>query len=245
MATMEETLGSLGQEGQAYLNQINQYASELQGEAQRDYDFIVKYLKKQFETALGTDDTARQEFLVKVADKLEQRIGRIPYDYDLYTGRAKEDIANYLRRSEVQKQDANAREDEFLAQQGFAVRTERKQLAEASNARGMLGSGIQKGEQLQLDTKRQLYETDPFNRTMALERTQREEADKQAILDNQREQTDITNKYRREAIDEQLGYDQGIENSDIDLWKKKNAIARQKSSALQDTLVNFGMNGLG
>jgi hypothetical protein len=206
---------------------------------------VVKFIKKQFETALGTDDKARQDFLLKVANKLEERIGRIPFDYDKYTGRAKEDIANYLRRSEIDKQDANNRENEFLAQQGFAVKQERKQLAEASNARGMLGSGIQKGEQMKLDEKRQLYETDPFNRSLALERTKRTEAEKEAILQNQREQSDITDKYRREAIDEQLGLDQGLEGADLALWKKKRAIEREKSGALQDTLKTFGVNYMG
>jgi len=52
------------------LAEAKKYGDELRVEAQGDYDFIIKWLKKQHETALGTDDTERAKFFELVANQL-------------------------------------------------------------------------------------------------------------------------------------------------------------------------------
>jgi hypothetical protein len=245
MADLSTTLSSLGDSGKAYADQINKYAGELLDEAQKNYDFVVKYIKKEYETALGTDDKARQDFLLKVADSVEARIGRIPYDYEQKTAREKEDLTNYFEQSKLQRTDIGNRQTEFNAQQQYAQKQEKTALDQSMNARGMYGSGIQTAEQSKLNEKRQLYETDPFNRTTTLETNKLNLADKLAQLQSNRNLQDITTTARRDAADVTLGKEKGLEGADLDLWLKKRQIEREKSSALQQTLTSFGSNYLG
>lgn len=124
-------------------DEINKYVSELVNEANGDYDFVVKFLKKQYQMSLGTDDAARTKFFEDVADKLEERIGRIPYDYETLTAREKDAMNRKLQYAEMQDRQQYAQEYEFAAQQKFAKEQEQQTNVETSSKRGLLGSGIQ------------------------------------------------------------------------------------------------------
>lgn len=234
MATVNDQIRSMDA-GAA--DAIDKYISELRAEAQGDYDFIVKFLKKQHEIALGTDDQARASFFEKVADGLEQRIGRIPFDYEQKTGREKADIANYLRRLEIEKQDANNRETEFNAIQDFKGAEEDRLTKNTFNARGFLGSGLEQKERNRLALARRLTEQDPFNRQMALERARRTEQEGEAVLQSGRRLEDITTDARRAGIDENLAYEKGSEGAKLELNKRIGAIEREGAAERRRTLA--------
>lgn len=215
--SLSDVLGGIDK---ARLDEINKYVGELKATAQQNYDFVVKYLKKQHEVALGNNDTERAKFMEQVANVYEKQVGRIPFDYETKTAREKQDIADYLKKSEILKQDALARESQFGAQQDFEKKLEQKQLAESMNTRGLLNSGIQKVESNRLALARQLFTEDPFYRSLNLEKTQREEADRLAKQQSERNLFDITTGARRSAIDEANTLAQGTEAADI---KKKQA----------------------
>lgn len=213
MASVAEDLKQINPDQAA---NIDKYVADLKATAQQNYDFVVKYLKKQHEIALGNNDQARAKFLEQVANSYEKQVGRIPFDYETKTAREKEDIANYLKSSEIMKQDALAREAQFGAQQDFEKKQEQKQLTESMNTRGLLNSGIQKGESNRLALARQLFTEDPFYRSLNLEKTQRAEADRLKQLQSGRNLEDITTEARRGAIDTQLGFEKGTEGAALD-----------------------------
>lgn len=213
MASVAEDLKQINPDQAA---NIDKYVADLKATAQQNYDFVVKYLKKQHEIALGNNDQARAKFLEQVANSYEKQVGRIPFDYETKTAREKEDIANYLKSSEIMKQDALAREAQFGAQQDFEKKQEQKQLAESMNTRGLLNSGIQKGESNRLALARQLFTEDPFYRSLNLEKTQRAEADRLKQLQSGRNLEDITTEARRSAIDTQTGFEKGTEGAALD-----------------------------
>lgn len=232
MATLDEQIKSMDPQA---LEEINKYIDELKGQAQGDYDFIVKFLKKNFETALGTDDTQRAQFFANVANQLEQRIGRIPFDYETKTSREKEDIANLLRRAEIEDTDLRARQVEFEQQQQFQQQQQKQQTDEAYNAKGLLGSGIQKKTEQQQAQARQLEQA-PIRRAFELERTRRNEQVGEAQLQSARNLQDITTEARRAGQDTQTGYEQGTEGAQRTLAQRLAEIARmgqaEKRSAL-------------
>jgi hypothetical protein len=222
MATVEEQIRSIDSQA---ADEINKYIDELKGEAQGDYDFVVKFLKKQFETALGTDDSARAEFFSKVANQLEKRVGRIPFDFDVKTGREKVDIANFLRRTDIEDTDLRARELEFQQQQEFATGLETEQRKEEFGARGLLDSGLQKKRASQQAEARRL-QTDPVRRAFELERTRRGEQVGEAKLQSGRRLEDIETSARRGGEDVQFGFEKGSEAASRDLEKRLAAVER-------------------
>lgn len=207
------------------LNSINSYIDELKSEAKGDFDFITKFLKQQFQTALGSDDPARAKFLADVANQVEKRIGRIPFDYDQKTGREKEDITNTLRRLDIEDTDLRAREIEFEQQQKFATGLEKEQRQGEFNQRGLLGSGLEaKRAQQQAEARR--LETDPMRRALSLEATQRGEQRQEAQLQSGRRMEDLTTTARRGAEDETLGFQKGTEGAQLSLDQRLADIRR-------------------
>lgn len=219
---------------------IDKYVADLKATAQQNYDFVVKYLKKQHEMALGANDQARAKFLEQVANTYEKQVGRIPFDYETKTAREKEDIANYLKSSEIMKQDALTREAQFGAQQGYEKKLEQKQLAESMNTRGLLNSGIQTGESNRLALARQLFTEDPFYRALNLEKTQREEADRLKKIQSERNLFDITTGARRDAIDTQTAFEKGSEGAAIDKAQADKAAELKAEQARREALLLSG-----
>lgn len=210
---------------------IEDYANQLRGEAQGDYDFAIKWLTANHELALGKDDKARAEFFEKVADKLEEKIGRIPYDYFQKTDREKKDVMDFLKAQNMEEEDRIAREKEFQKQQDFAKGIEKQQTQQEFNTRGLLGSGIQQKQEAQQAEKRQLFETDPFYRRSALEGAQRGLQTQRGVLESQRRLQDIQTGARRGGTDAQNEFVYGQESQKRALDKKLAEILRTENSS--------------
>lgn len=232
MATVREQIAGYDPE---QAKAIDDYIDELKGEAQGDYDFVVKFLKKQFQSALGTDDKARAEFFSKVANQLEARVGRIPYDFDLQTGREKEDLTNFLRRADLEDADLRAREKEFQQQQEFAKGIETEQRQQEFNQRGLLDSGLQKKREQQQAEARRL-ETDPLKRAFELERARRAEQVGEERLQSGRRLEDITTGARRAGEDTQFDYEKGTGLAQRSLEQRLAEIDRARRSEERSVL---------
>ena len=233
--TMEQEIQALDPQK---LTEINQYIDELKAEAKGDYDFIVKFLKQQFQTALGSDDVARAEFFTRVSNQLEKRVGQIPYDYDLYTGREKEDIANTLRRLDIEDTDLRAREKELEQQTAFATRLEEEQRREEFNRRGLLGSGLERKRAAEQAEARRL-ELDPKRRALTLEGLQRGEQRSEAELKSARRLEDLKTEARRAALEEQTAFQKGEEAGKIALDKKLAEIRRAGQESKGSVLTSL------
>jgi hypothetical protein len=218
-------------------SEINEYIDELKAEANGDYDFVVKFLKRQFETALGTDDVAKADFLAKVANVTEERVGRIPYDYDLMTGREKEDLNRYLQQADADDARQRQQEKEFEAQQQLAIEQEQKQVREGANERGMLDSGIEKRQSQEAQTTRETNVIEPQRSTFAYQQAMRNFDRSGAILQSQRNLADLTTDARRSAQDSQYSFDYGIEKANLSLEQRLAEIEREKSSQYRSGLA--------
>jgi hypothetical protein len=223
---------------------IDKYVADLKATSKQNYDFVVKYLKQQHEAALGSNDQARAKFLEQVANSYEKQVGRIPFDYETKTGREKEDIANYLKSSELASQDQLNRRIEFEKQNAFKSQEEQQLNKESANARGLLGSGIQQKDANKLALSRQLFTEDPFYRSMSLETTQRAEADRLKKLQSTRNLEDLTTGARRDALDTQTAFNKGTEGAALDKAQADKAAELRAEQARRDALLMLGSNGI-
>lgn len=219
------------------LRAINDYIDELKDTAQDNYDFIVKYLKSQFEHALGTNDQDRAKFFAQVANRLEERIGRIPYDYEIMTGREKEDLANYLKEKSMEDTRQRELEKEFETQQALATEKEQEKIREAANERGMLDSGIQKHQQAEAQEERETNILTPQRSLFAYQQAMRDLRESQAKIQSQRNLQDITTEARRAAQDEQTAYQKGTEQANLSLAQRLAEIERAGASEKLSTLA--------
>ena len=236
MPTIEEQIGQMDQQA---LNEINEYIDELKKEARGDYDFVVKYLKNQFQSALGTDDTARAEFFSKVANQLESRIGQIPYDYELKTGREKEDLANFLKQKDMEDSDQRAKELQFKAQQEFESGNEQEAIRLQSNARGLLGSGIEQQKAQETAEKRRLFVTEPQQQQFAQAQAVRDEERRLGGITSGRAVEDITTTARRAGQEEQTAFNKGSEAAQMSLQQRLAAITRTGQAEKRSTLAGL------
>lgn len=227
----------LKEKDSALFDEINKYIDELKGYAQGDYDFVVKYLKKQFETALGTDNVARADFMAKVANQLEARIGRIPYDYELKTGREKQDLADFLKQKDMEDAQQRKQEVEFNTQQELASQKEQKQVRTAANERGMLDSGIEKRQAGEVALERKVNVQDPQNRVFAYQQALRDEQKRLGVQGSERNLADITTGARRGAIDEQTNLDYGTEKANRTLQERLADLERTKNQQYRSGLA--------
>jgi hypothetical protein len=234
---------------------VDNYINDLISEAQGDRDFIVRQLDAQHKLALGTDDVARAQFFEKVADQLETRIGRIPYDYERFTKRELEDFARGETRLTENKDIALRRlaEDEAVLQRQLQqdVGQERQTQAEQLNARGILSS-TREGAQGLAGSEVGRLERDVTARQEALNRAigrSREETNQtfgRGIEDittsKERNLEDLKTTARREGIDAQQSRDFGVESADRKLSAEKKRLERQRTL---DRLMNtsFALTG--
>lgn len=217
--------------------EIDEYIGELMDYARDDYDFVVKFLKKQFESALGNNDGERAKFFAKVANGVEKSIGRIPYDYDLKTKREKEDINNYLKQKSMEDARQREEEQEFEQQQEYAEQEVDTQIREDANARGLLDSGIQKKTQQKAKYERKIMEVDPTKRAFAYRQALRNEDARIAKQESGRNLADIKTSARRAAEDEQFNYEYGEQRASKTLEERLRDLELQRkqeySTAIQ------------
>lgn len=126
----------------AYNQATDRYINDLLDQAGGDRDAAIAILTREHEQALGTDNTARAKFLETVSDALEKRIGTIPYDYQVGTTRANEDLTRTTDITERNRKQALSRlsEDEKVWKDQFAdtSKNERVNQQEALLKRGVL-----------------------------------------------------------------------------------------------------------
>jgi len=121
---------------------VDEYINDLIQQSQGDRDFIIRQLNAQHEMALGSDKGEEAAFLERVADKLEEKIGRIPYDFEKYSARELDDFAKGTQRLTENKDIALRRlgEDEKVAQRQLEINREqeRRGQGESLSQRGLL-----------------------------------------------------------------------------------------------------------
>lgn len=219
--SLEKAMGS-GQSGSftdrlnEQLAQVQKYADELIKESQDNFDFITKFLDKQHNIALGTDDKGLAEFYEQVSDSVEERMGRIPFDFQQRTEREKEDLQSLLQENARQKRQI---ESEFELRKT----EDQKALTESFQARGFgPGSGIQKADEARAEERRQLAlrrQVDPL-----------EERERVSKVLSARRLTDIGTEARRGAQDFALDEEQRRERATMSLSQRLAEVRRQQAS---------------
>jgi hypothetical protein len=232
---------------------IDKAAEQLINEAQGRYDYIARWLEKEFQVALGTDDQARQEFLKKVYSATEERIGRIPYDYEKYTNRQLEDYALSSGRlaEDTQKAMDIAKKDyDFLKQQQDAAQAQERQTqtenllargiltSERSEAQGVSGQAVGKLESaIGLENEMSQEEYDRKIAQIALNRLRGQE---DLDITKTRGLADITDKYRREAQDATMTRDKEKEGAQLTLEQQKAQVNRDREREKRNVESMYG-----
>lgn len=248
---------------QSYMNLYNEqaaaadaYINDLMGQAQGDYDFVIKQLKRDHEVALGTDDAARAQFMETVADKLEEQIGRIPYDYEVGTTRIGEDLSRVTDVTNRNKELALSRlaEDEQVWREQFGQESQdtRQSQSEELSQRGLLQGTRAGAEGLagrevartegDLGTTLQSFER-ALGRTTGDINTQAADTLFEANRNATRSQQDLTTSARRGAIDQTDVFTFGQEGAQRQLDAKKKDLERlreQEKRIAQQSAVTLG-----
>lgn len=212
------------------LAEVGDYVNELRSEAQADYDLIIKYLTKEHQMALGENDQERAKFFELVANEFEKRVGQIPFDYYRKTQREQEDVQILLQEADRKFQDLGQRQEEFGKQQQFEVKQETEGRGQEFNARGFLGSGLEKKKAQEQTQYRDLFVTQPQQRQFGLEADTLRQAVAKGLLTGQRNLEDIATEGRREGQGAQLTFEKGGDFARRDLDKRLAAIEREKKS---------------
>ncbi len=197
-----------------YLQEVEKYAAELESTAKDNFDFITKFLDKQHASALGTSDSDLARFYEDVSSSLEEKIGRIPFDFQNRTAREKEDLQNEL--ASIAEAKRRIRE-----QSEFESGLETEQREQEFNTRGLLGSGIQAKKAQEQERARQLR--------LAAQIEPLQERERLAGIGSTRSLEDITTQARRDAQDFSLSEEQTREGSQLELDQRLAEIRREKA----------------
>ena len=228
--------------------EVNKYIDELIGQAKGDYDFAAKYIEAQYKQALGTDDKATQDFLKTVANSLEEKVGRIVYDYQTNTYRHEQDVKLVTDRT-VQGKDLAlkrlAEDEQVLKEQTTQqANIDREQQGTTLNSRGILSSTRENATGL-AGKEVGMLEEDIQDRMSALERAGMRGKDdinigaNQSLEDiglaDQRGREDLITGARRGAQDGKLGKDQQSEEALRLLSRKLQQYEGERRSSLNQT----------
>ena len=207
--------GGFSQDLQKYLDMVEQYSQELEKESQNNFDFITKFLDKQHKVALGNDDKELAKFYESVSNSLEERVGRIPFDFQQRSEREKQDLQIDLQTTAEQRQN-------LRQQQAFEKEQADTQREQSFQARGLEGSGIQ-AKASDTALRERALRFDP-----QFQQLDRFETGRQ--LESARTLADITTTARRDSADFALTEDQRREGAKIDLDRQLADIRRDASS---------------
>jgi len=227
---------------------IDKYIDDLIASANGDYDFIIEQLMSQHHLALGSDSAAEAAFLEEVADGLEAKIGRIPYDYKVGVTRINEDFDTSSGRVIRGRDEALKRlaEDEQTWKRDFEVAsTDMKTNQQEELARRGILQGTREDAQGLAGVNTKRLDTDLMNDIAAYDRalgrdrldvTQGAEDD---LFDLTRSKTrgleDIKTGARRGTIDQQLTTQFGKKRAELEREKQKKQLERER--ALQKRLA--------
>ncbi len=214
----------------------NRYIDDLIGQSQGDMEFILRKLDSDHKIALGTDDGARAAFFEKVADSLEARIGRIPYDYERYTTRELQDLATGTERITSSRDLVLKRLDEDEQIVKTQLNTQQKEdtqiTKEGLNARGMVSSGVAEKD---LNTLSSEYDDQrgAIERALGRQRFDTKLGAANDLFDLNRGSTrtmeDIKVDARRGGQDAQNDFTFGSEGARRDAEARKKALERQRA----------------
>lgn len=237
------------------------YVDDLIAQAQGQRDLILKKLDAEHKLALGSDDRATAQFLETVADKLEERLGRIPYDYQRYTARELEDYAMGSEKIQSTKNlalekltnDQRLAENELKLSQG----NDNQSLVERLNERGLLGTGKPQGmlqgqsltgldgiagqtAGLQNTAYQQKYDAlhssnDITRRGITLDASQQQN---ELDFGHKNRISDITVDTRRDVQDQQQATTLGKEGAELEYEQRRREYERQRARLLQDARIN-------
>jgi len=229
----EKLGGSTGNYPNSLLSQmggsIDKYVQDLIDFAGEDYDFVAKWLEKQFTDAMGTDDTARKEFLKSVANELESKIGTIAFDTKTqkYRLQGKTDLA--LKRL---AEDEKTTTEQYNTENALV----REQQGSDLNRRGII-SGTRENATGLAGKEVGTLETDITRRMDALKRAVGRNTE-DINLANTQGLEDITTAARRAAGGAIGQHDYGIENAQR--TKERSILdAEGKRKQLKDYLASL------
>lgn len=224
---------------------INQYVDKLINQAQGDYDYAAKYIEANYKQALGTDDKQAQEFLKKVSNSLEEKVGRIVYDYETQSYRHEQDV-NLVKDRTVQGKDLALKrlaEDEQVLKEQAIKENEiaREEQGTSLNARGILSTTRENADGLAGKEVGRLEEGIQ-ERMSALERAGLRSKDdinlnanqslEDLALADQRGKEDLTTGARRAGQDAVLNKDQSLEEAKKRLERLKAQYEGERRSQL-------------
>ncbi len=212
---------------------VNRYVESLLGEAKGQRDLMLKKIDAEHKLALGNDDAQTAQFLESVADGLEQKIGRIPYDYQKYTARELEDYSRGSGRVTENRDIALKRlaEDEKIAG-GLQ--------SEDLNSRGLMAG--QDPKDLQGLARQQFDQnvTNPFNRNEEdLTRESGRNLEDLGLNKDRRIQ-DIRTDTRRGTQDTQNARQFGKESTNLEYDGRMKALERQRENLLRQSKILSG-----
>lgn len=228
-AMLDKDIGNV----EAYYNQLLEIAGG-------NRDFALKWLQKEYQTALGTNDANRTAFLAKVASKDEETNGRIPYDYEKYTTRQledyktgtegidrvkkrlQEDYDTTLQGKTIDWNDSRQTQSESLIADRLMSGTREQTLSEG----GIAGQRAQKLETAIGQEKKTL--------DTSLARGLEDQTVAQTALDieNQRKLADLKDEYRRAALDEIAAKEKGTESANLTYSNTKKQINAEKNKEI-------------
>lgn len=224
---------------------INQYVDKLINQAQGDYDYAAKYIEANYKQALGTDDKQAQEFLKKVSNSLEEKVGRIVYDYETQSYRHEQDV-NLVKDRTVQGKDLALKrlaEDEQVLKEQAIKENEiaREEQGTSLNARGILSTTRENADGLAGKEVGRLEEGIQ-ERMSALERAGLRSKDdinlnanqslEDLALADQRGKEDLTTGARRAGQDAVLNKNQSLEEAKKRLERLKQQYEGERRSQL-------------
>lgn len=217
--------------------EFDRYIDGLLNIAQGDLDRASKIIEENFQTALGTDDRARADFFKEVANQLENKVGRIVFDYQTGKNRLEDDIARETARTTENRDLALSRlaEDRQLAREGLLreAQNARREQGTALNRQGIL-AGTREGAQGLAGRETQDLESEINRRFDALAResgrageditreSSRDLADIQRT--GQRDLENLTTESRRLGQDAQFGRDRQLEQAQAEFEREQRRI---------------------
>jgi hypothetical protein len=197
----------------AFNKSVDDYTNEVIAQSQGDLDFASKWIENTFTEAMGKDDVQRAQFLKKVANALEAKVGTIAYDHDRDTYRVSTDRDLALQRLDydeqrikVQNQQDREAQGANLNQRGILSSTREGATGLAGKEVAMLEGGI--GERME-----------------SLRRNR-----ENINIGSERDLADITTGARRNAIAATDTRNSQIEQAKR-LKEKNDALARANASA--------------
>lgn len=228
--------------------EVNKYVDELINQAKGDYDFAAKWIENNYKLALGSDDGAAANFLKQVANTLEEKVGRIAFDYQTGTYRANQDADLGSNRTIRNRDMALARldQDEVAFKENYDREANLARDAQNAslNERGILTTSRDKADGLAGREIRNLEagltsELDAYNRALSRDRedinlSSGDQLEDIGIAKN-RSLDDLTTNARRAGIDETNQRQYNLDSVQRVLDQKKLEAEKQRRSLLNQT----------